>query len=473
MANEFIARNGIVSKSNLIVSGSLTALNTITAQTLVVQTITSSISSITGSTNFGTLSSNTHTFTGSILTSGSIGIGTASPAKALEIISNTSQDGIKISGTSNPRLTIIDTTNNVQFDALTTDTEAVLRTDTNHPLHFSTNGTLRLTITSTGSAIFAVSANKRISTYTPSTWTGISDYVTSGVGWQFTRPNDDVLAHAIFAFNGTSTNNLAISSRSDLVIATGGGLGEAAERLRITSDGKLKLTSTTTGGTNLDMYLLENDGLFINSNEGATARNIYFQVGGTEVMRINGATRDLYLGSSTIDKNSRFVTYGSTTDANYYAFRAFSNGSDVLLGIRNDGLLVTGTLSLSPYNYSVSGRAVYVNSGGVVGYNASTRESKSNINSLQDISWIHNLNPVTFNKRKKDNEGNYTDEVYDELDYGLIADEVEKINTDFVFYDTNKDGTKKLAGVGYEKLIPVLIKAIQELTARVQELENK
>ena len=71
MANEFIARNGIVSKSNLVVSGSLTALSTITAQTLVVETITSSISSITGSTNFGSIIGNTHTFTGSVNITGS------------------------------------------------------------------------------------------------------------------------------------------------------------------------------------------------------------------------------------------------------------------------------------------------------------------------------------------------------------------------------------------------------------------
>jgi hypothetical protein len=92
--------------------------------------------------------------TGSLLISGSLGINT-NPTKALEILSNTSQDGIKISGASNPRLTIVDTTNNVQFDALTTDTEAVLRTDTNHPLHLSTNGTARVIISSAGSASFS------------------------------------------------------------------------------------------------------------------------------------------------------------------------------------------------------------------------------------------------------------------------------------------------------------------------------
>jgi HPt (histidine-containing phosphotransfer) domain-containing protein len=46
--------------------------NTLTAQTLVVQTITSSIDYVTGSTRFGSLISNTHTFTGSVLMTGSL-----------------------------------------------------------------------------------------------------------------------------------------------------------------------------------------------------------------------------------------------------------------------------------------------------------------------------------------------------------------------------------------------------------------
>jgi hypothetical protein len=56
---------------SLNLSGSINTNGTITATTLVVQTITSSISSITGSTNFGSLAANTHTFTGSLLISGS------------------------------------------------------------------------------------------------------------------------------------------------------------------------------------------------------------------------------------------------------------------------------------------------------------------------------------------------------------------------------------------------------------------
>jgi hypothetical protein len=46
--------------------------NTLTAQTLVVQTITSSVDFVTGSTRFGSISENTHQFTGSVGISGAL-----------------------------------------------------------------------------------------------------------------------------------------------------------------------------------------------------------------------------------------------------------------------------------------------------------------------------------------------------------------------------------------------------------------
>jgi hypothetical protein len=48
--------------------------NTLTAQTLVVQTITSSVDFVTGSTRFGSVIDNTHQFTGSLLLNGSSSI---------------------------------------------------------------------------------------------------------------------------------------------------------------------------------------------------------------------------------------------------------------------------------------------------------------------------------------------------------------------------------------------------------------
>jgi hypothetical protein len=91
MPNEFVARNGIIALNNtqitgsLNVSGSIVATGditgsnsrfsgTITAQTLVVQVVSSSIEYASGSNIFGTLATNTQRFTGSVLISGSISV---------------------------------------------------------------------------------------------------------------------------------------------------------------------------------------------------------------------------------------------------------------------------------------------------------------------------------------------------------------------------------------------------------------
>jgi hypothetical protein len=66
-ADNFVVRQSITA-SNALING------TITAQTLVVQTITSSIDFVTGSTRFGSLLTNTHDFTGSVRITGSLGV---------------------------------------------------------------------------------------------------------------------------------------------------------------------------------------------------------------------------------------------------------------------------------------------------------------------------------------------------------------------------------------------------------------
>jgi len=122
MANEFIARNGLIAQNNSTVSGSLTVTagitgsifgsasyattaatasyannftvaGTLTAQTLVVQTITSSTVYSSGSNIFGNSLANTQTFTGSMYQTGSVaafmgsvGIGTTNPGSKLEVV---------------------------------------------------------------------------------------------------------------------------------------------------------------------------------------------------------------------------------------------------------------------------------------------------------------------------------------------------------------------------------------------------
>ena len=95
-----------------------------------------------------------------------------------------------------------------------------------------------------------------------------------------------------------------------------------------------------------------------------------------------------------------------------------------------------------------------------------------------DISYIQNnlrnTSNVPFNSIT--NDGTHKDA---QLDLGFKAQEVEALEvaagykkedeTNLVI-DLTDDGTKY--GIKYEKLVPILVKAIQELEARVKELEG-
>ena len=78
--------------------------STLTAQTLVVQTITSSVDFVTGSTRFGSTLGNTHQFTGSVNITGSIS------SNAINVFSNdssTTPGSLVVSETSNTRQLLI------------------------------------------------------------------------------------------------------------------------------------------------------------------------------------------------------------------------------------------------------------------------------------------------------------------------------------------------------------------------------
>ena len=167
---------------SLTVNGTQTINGTLTAQTLVVQTITSSISRITGSTQFGSSSINTHQFTGSVLISGStislnvnsgslfvgsngnVGVNTPSPSYALDINNSGTNIGIRLnqpSSTTSYYNTIYFTGNHTSVISYigtggsTVPNTALqnayyLGTYTAHPIVFTTSDTGRMYISSSG-----------------------------------------------------------------------------------------------------------------------------------------------------------------------------------------------------------------------------------------------------------------------------------------------------------------------------------
>ena len=102
---------------------------------------------------------------------------------------------------------------------------------------------------------------------------------------------------------------------------------------------------------------------------------------------------------------------------------------------------------------------LFIDNTGKIGYEPSSRRYKNKINTMEDVGWLYQLHPVNFHYNS-DNTGT--------KQYGLIAEEVEKVNPLFVSY--NQEG--QVETVRYSKLVTPMIKAIQEQESRILEQQN-
>ena len=187
---------------------------------------------------------------------------------------------------------------------------------------------------------------------------------------------------------------------------------------------------------------------------------VALKVNGTEALWYNGTYFSWGYGASYNFFNSN-VGIGNSSP---------SNKLDVTGTAR-----VTGALTFNePFNHSVtSPRYLYVTSSGEVGgVNASSIRYKENVLSLNNYDWLYNLRPVIYN---------YKNTTPSDIQYGLIAEEVDLVNKLLVAYKDNQP-----EGVMYEKLTIPMLKAIQDqqkiiqtqqseidlLKARLIEIEN-
>lgn len=261
---------------------------------------------------------------------------------------------------------------------------------------------------------------------------------TSGFGVRILATSNNGQAKSAIAFeaDGGTNNDTAIAFYTQTNAAS------LDRRMTINRNGNVLINTTTDNGDKLNI-------------SGATS--------------ISG---NLGVGRGS-ESGVRLSVTGATNGSDSYAtIMRQTSGQDLFI-VRSDGNINTGTRAASPYNAGTTGRTMVIESTGGLGYNTSTRESKINIEKLNDVSWLYKLNPVSFNYRKKDDEMNYTDEAQDEKWYGLIADEVESINDDLVFYNTKEDGSKQLAGVEYNKIIAALIKSSQQQQAQIEAQQQQ
>ena len=295
---------------------------------------------------------------------------------------------------------------------------------------------------------------------------------------------------------------------------TADGAEATTERMRIRPDGDISL-----GTTNHNSFVT------INSGTGANAISIRNTTGGDGTVGVLFSTQD-HSGGREKAGIFHVETHG---EAHYggdllFCLNSATGGatqvstSDVRMRVRKDGnvligkaigdagsggvagiecpggsnyLMVTRSGGTTCYLGRNTNAGIILNflddgtSVGTVSTNGnslpSDRNFKKNINSLPlGLNLIEKLNPISYNyKFEKDGAP---------LKYGLIAQDLEKSleevgvekdsaailqYTEELSDDPNLNDNQSKYSLSYEKLIPILINAVKELSAEVQELKSK
>ena len=334
MANEFIVRKGLIvegaSGGTVVdVQGSQGQLFSVTDD---LSGSIFAVSDISGVPIFDINSSGVSYF------DGNVGIGTTAPTKKLDVVSNTTYDGIQISGSAIPTLGIIDTTNNAKFVAYVRDSDATIGMETNHPLTINTNNTERMRIGSGGNVGIGITApttklhvvGQDITFYSGTaeqslqvgrnanerTEIFINDLQNKITAINDADNNDPHKFILNRAFLGTGANTFEIQKDGSvqLLIDTSGNVGigttSPSAKLQITgSDGYLKFDSNGDNGFiksdfNLDLYA---DDTANNSSGYSNIR--FFTYGANEKMRITSGGN---VGIGTTSPDTTLHVQGAT-----------------------------------------------------------------------------------------------------------------------------------------------------------------
>ena len=500
-----ILYNPTVSGS-LLVTGSLTTTGTLTAQTLVVQTITSSVDFVTGSSVNGSLSSNTHQFTGSVLMSGSLSVGGALTGTTATFSGDVSVNSTnsKTGGTA-WNLNIRDNTalaanvgGGISFQGVYTtggsigNFGAISSYKTNATsgnesgglrLYYSANGiiTQGLQISETGAATFSSTLNVANFLTLSAATTLVAP--TSGKSLEMVYRLDGANDYAfIQAYDRTNSVMKSLDFNGAVTILGSGNVGIGTTG----PSASLHITNTNTG-TVTDALMLHNNG---NSGTAGNGVRLIFKCGSfsdseyrsyatiegvtdgannpsialvfktpnygilfppNERMRITGGG-DVLVGTTTsgvlasangITLNAGGMIYANSN--NTHIFNRSTNSSGTIMQFRYNEATVVGTIAITSSTTSYNTSSDY-----------RLKEDLKSINGLEKISAIN-----VYNYKWKSSD--------DRMD-GVLAHELQEV---LPYAVTGEKDGEDMQGVDYSKLVPVLVKAIQELKAEIDTLKQQ
>jgi hypothetical protein len=270
------------------------------------------------------------------------------------------------------------------------------------------------------------------------------------------------------------------------VVVSGVNIDDSNQAIKIGFQAGLSLG---IGSTAVGRYAL-------NVSTGQNNTGIGFQAGRLQTTGFGNTA----LGAYSMND---FVTGSANTALGYFALRyaTSSNNStgvgsqallNLLTGINNTALgqdagrnITTGDNNVC-IGFNAQATSATVSNEITLGnaVNSVLRCQVTSITSLSDardkkeieelpvgLDFVKGLKPVKFLWNDRDEEGKH-----DIKDFGFIAQDLKKSQEDANLADTLKlvyeENPEKLEA-SYGKLIPILVKAIQELTAKVEALEVK
>jgi len=310
-----------------------TVRGTLTAQTIVAQTITSSTDFVTGSTRFGSLMSNTHQFTGSVSITGSLNVvgtgitgsllGTASRADNATSASFASTAVSASFATNAVSASFAPTATNVYIQGGNSfGAQALLGTNDVQDLAFETSGSIRMLISGSN-------GNVGIGTTTPA---NVLHVHGSSDGLGYIRITDSVTG-------ATATDGLRIGynsnvlrfqnyENSDVQFLT----NNTTEAIRIKNDGNVGI-GTTNPGFKLDIGYDTNNRSLVRLSSNAANRMAAVRFDGNNI-------ESGYIG---YEGGSEIVSGGVQGDL---IIRNMLSGKDIILDV-NAGSVGIGTTSPS------------------------------------------------------------------------------------------------------------------------------
>ena len=332
------------------------------------------------------------------------------------------------------------------YDDATTDMS--LGTSTAHSFSLKTGNTRALTLNSSQNATFAGSATIRKSSLGGSTpmadgslvlGAGSTDYYSfrldSNADLYLDKNFSDTAANILSIDRSSTNGNITFAGKVGVGIAATDHLEVAGNiRANVSNAGGFMLTASSASGlvrnsaTGVALRTNTTDQLIIDNSGNATfAGYIYVNTGGAEPgasqvgVRITGTQGQAFWNSAN----------SGTTGYNHFNFY---NGNGAVGSIVTNG-------SATSFNTSSDYRL---------------KEDLKDFDGLDKVSKI----PVYDFKWKVD----------DSRSYGVMAHELQEVVPNAV---SGEKDAEEMQGVDYSKIVPLLIKSIQELEARVKTLENK